>query len=737
MGSPARLSSRIRFGPFELDAAGGELRKAGILIKLRPQAVQVLRMLAERAGQMVTREEIRDRLWSDNTFVDFDRSINFCINQIRGALADDPEKPRYVETLPRRGYRFIASVTLEVPREPAATVGAVSTSGPRIVADKSTTGNSEGSGIVVLPSRPVEVPKRPWTREHPVAIAAALILTSLVAGFWSHKWLLLSKGPDLQKIRITKLTDSGAVVDVAISPDGGYVVYAQSDGEKQSLRLRQVATSSDVQILPPEDGSFHGLTFSPDSQFIYFVRTDPNDPFFKYLYAIPILGGFTKKLITDVDSPVSFSPDGRRFAYERCISAQNQIDVRIANADGTSDKVLTSIPNASCFLYQPGMSWSPDGRTLAIPLLHYGKPEPWVLHVMSVADGSVRTLYSSPSGLGRPAWLAEENALLVPHYDPAARRSQLWIISYPGGKARRLTNDLNDYDAALDIMRHGDTVAAIAGTAMANVWAFPNADPARGRQLTSGNLLMSDPAEARDGRILSIGGNGVIWAVNADGGRRTIFSQVQNAGWPTTCADYIVVTSFGAGVVTLLRLDADGSNPVKLASGSLWSPTCSRDGRFVFYVTVNSPQKIWRVPMDGGTPVQIAEVLGDGIAGDISVSPKGQFIAYPFNHYTGPARPGYEVAIIPVGGGAPVKTFDVPVSSGTRWSPRGKGIQYAVTQNGTTNLWEQPLAGSEPRQVTNFTSGRIFDFNWSLDGKRLLLTRGSVSSDVVLLSNLR
>ena len=88
--------------------AGGELRKGGIPIKLRPQAVQVLLMLAERAGQMVTREEMRDRMWSANTFVDFDRSINFCINQIRGALADVPEKPRYVETLPRRGYRFIA-----------------------------------------------------------------------------------------------------------------------------------------------------------------------------------------------------------------------------------------------------------------------------------------------------------------------------------------------------------------------------------------------------------------------------------------------------------------------------------------------------------------------------------------------------------------------------------------------------------------------------------------------------
>jgi len=112
MASPARFLSRFRFGAFELDAASGELRKSGMPIKLRLQAAQVLLLLAERSGHIVTREEIRERLWSDNTFVDFERGINFCVNQIRAALGDDAENPRYIETLPRRGYRFIAPVTV-------------------------------------------------------------------------------------------------------------------------------------------------------------------------------------------------------------------------------------------------------------------------------------------------------------------------------------------------------------------------------------------------------------------------------------------------------------------------------------------------------------------------------------------------------------------------------------------------------------------------------------------------
>src|SRR5215469_6782281 len=121
MASLVGVPSVVRFGAFELDAANGALRKAGVSLKIHPQPLQVLLLLAEHAGQTVTREEIQRCLWGDNTFVDFERGINFCINQIRATLGDDAEKPKYVETLPRRGYRFIAQVSIET----AATVPAV------------------------------------------------------------------------------------------------------------------------------------------------------------------------------------------------------------------------------------------------------------------------------------------------------------------------------------------------------------------------------------------------------------------------------------------------------------------------------------------------------------------------------------------------------------------------------------------------------------------------------------
>ena len=728
MASSLPASPKIRFGAFELDAAAGKLFKSGTPIKLQPQPIRVLLLLTERPGQVVTREQIQLCLWGDSTFVDFERGINFSINQIRGALSDSAEKPRYIETLPRVGYRFIAQLSRDSIPHPA--LPAVALPGGKVYDWPA------GSRTVVTaaPDTPA-IPRFRWKRVYILPVAVA-VLTGLIAFYGVRKWMPRNNQLDIQHIQITKLTESGTISDVAISPDGRYVIYAQSHGEKEGLRLRQITTHSDVQILQPQDGSFHGLTFSPDGSYVYFVRTDPKDLFFKYLYVMPTLGGATRKLFTDVDSPVAFSPDGRRFTYERCAAADNHIDIRVASTDGSGDARLATIGNVSCFMYQAGLSWSPDGRVLAIPLKHFGKPERWVVHILSMADGTVRELYASPNAFGRPTWLPEGNALLLPHYDETVHRSQLWTITYPSGEARRLTNDLNDYDVAMDMTRNGDQVAAVAGSAISNVWLYPDPGSGRGRQVTAGNMPMFDVAQSPDGRILSISGDGEMWAANV-GGNQHAFVGINNAGWLTPCGQFIVLASFGSGEVTLMRIDPDGSNPMKLTSGSLWSPACSPDGQFVFYVNVDSPQKIWRIPVAGGSPVQIAEIMGDDISGRLSVSPDGQFLAYPYSRYSSAAGPGWNLVIIPAGGGPPVKTFNVPIGfSGTRWSPQGQSLLYTLTQNGTSNLWEQPVAGGVPRQVTKFAAGRIFDFNWTADGKQLLLTRGSVSSDVILLSNL-
>jgi Tol biopolymer transport system component len=165
---------------------------------------------------------------------------------------------------------------------------------------------------------------------------------------------------------------------------------------------------------------------------------------------------------------------------------------------------------------------------------------------------------------------------------------------------------------------------------------------------------------------------------------------------------------------------------------------CSGDGNFVFFANGEQPQRIWKVPIMGGTPQYVSDILGDQATGVLAISPDGKLLAYPYTQYGRVPSEGWRVAVMSAEGGPPLKQFNVPGGMlGVRWSPSGRGFEYVWTQNGAANLWEQPLAGGQPKQLTRFTNGQIFDFNWSLDHTRLLLTRGDVSSDAVLLGQLR
>jgi len=340
MASSAPASTKIRFGTFEVDATSGELRKSGILLKLQPQPFRVLLLLIERAGQVVTREEIQRCLWTDSTFVDFEHGINFSINQIRAALADNAEKPRYVETLPKRGYRFIGAV-----EQPPAGSLSVLKRAPELALEKA-------------------APRR-W-RVIAAIVSIVVAVSAAAAYFYFRKPRPLAL--NLDGMHIARLSGSGKAEDVAISPNGQYVVYVLRDGEKRSLNVRQVATRGDLQILPPEVVRLHGLTFSPDGNYIFFIRTDKENFKIGSLYQMPVLGGTPHALIRRVDSPVSFSPDGKQFAFVRENTADNMDELIVANADGSGERVLAR-PGPGP---EAGPAWSPDGHTIAMTAFEYG-----------------------------------------------------------------------------------------------------------------------------------------------------------------------------------------------------------------------------------------------------------------------------------------------------------------------------------------------------------------------------
>jgi Tol biopolymer transport system component len=231
-----------------------------------------------------------------------------------------------------------------------------------------------------------------------------------------------------------------------------------------------------------------------------------------------------------------------------------------------------------------------------------------------------------------------------------------------------------------------------------------------------------------------------LWIMNTDGTHERFAVDAQDQNF-TGCGRYIVFESSRSSTNQLMRMNQDGTNPVVLTTGNTWGPACSADGNFVYYTAVSEPRwKIRRVPIQGGPSVDIAESPAQQIPGRVAISPDGTTIAFPYDGET--SEPVVKIGVIPIGGGPLIKSFDIPsdfngVINSLHWSPDGRSLQYPIDRNGATNLWEQPLSGGPPRQLTRFPSGRIFDFNWSPDGKQMSLSRGETTGDVVLLRNPR
>lgn len=752
----------LEFGPFRMDLEERVLMRDQETIPLSPKAFETLLVLVQHSERVVLKDDLMKTLWPD-TFVE-ESNLSQHIFQLRKALGEKAHDPEYVVTVPGRGYRFAQKVA-EIT-EPDGDLVVHSRSIQTVTVEE--TESAQSSAAI---ASFVRLRQRPWSWI--LGASAAVVLTLIVVagftGYGLHRWTLPTPSSNFERLRFTKITSSGKAVDVAISPDGNYIVYSQRDRNGAGLWLRQVSSGSDVQILPSEEPEIRGLTFSPEGNSIYFIRERKDIYSFKDLYAMPILGGPYRLLTKDIDAPVSFSPDGQQFVYTRGIPPPDGNEIRVANSDGSNDRLLATIYGTS-FSFQAGAAWSPNGRTIAVSLMLRGQRSGYVVDSVSAVNGSVREVLWNAGVIGRPLWLPEGDKVLV-DVDDSTGRGQLWTITFPQGERRRVTNDLANWGIRIDSTRDARKVAAVQWSLSANIWEGSATNPSEARQITFGEMPMVAAVPGTAGKILAVSGDGRLWIMNEDGTERRLFSNLRDVAPPIMCGQFAVLTSYASGAgeesradagslnaikmasgrflvqrsyqsspANIVRIDADGLNATSLASGVVYSPTCSPDGKLLFYVLMGgNPLKILRMPIEGGQPTVVGEIPSATIRGTLRASPDGQFLAFPYEEFV--PKPALKLAVISIDRGQIHETFDAPPGvyreACLRWSPDSKALQYLLTKGDVTNIWEQPLAGGSPKQITNFASGRIFDFNWSQDGKLLLTSRGEITSDVVLLSNFR
>ena len=765
----------FKFKNFTLDLEKRVLLRDGEPVPLTPKAFDTLALLVRRSGHVVGKDELLEEIWAD-AFVE-ESTIAQNIFTLRKALGRNHAENQFIETVPKHGYRFIADVevvdgvTTAEPEIESGRAAHNATAGEKIsdaeIRDSETgdaeIDDAEAVGAVSKGAQANENEERDTAAVNVMAgtattfnfhtkLLAPLVLLLAVAIAAAVGLLRFTRTNEAaadfaaQPMRTTQLTNTGRVLRAAVSPDGKYVAYIQSERGQESLWLRQVEIAGGIEIAPPSGSHFVGITFSPDSNSVFYVKYG-KDEAGSGLYQVPVLGGAARKILTDVDSQISFAPDKRHFTFMRNDLSRKEAHLIIANLDDAGQRDL-ALRAGVHWITDAAPAWSPDGKVITFTArIQTSKSARTIASLLEVrvADGRQSIINTRQwDAIQAIEWLADGTGLIIAARDNVSLLAhQLWQIDYPGGGARAITKDLNSYSSA-GVTADMKSLVTILHRRIANLWIVPSDRPSEAVQIHSGNskdLGWTLGVEwLRDGKIIygsTASGKEDVWLMNADGSDQKQLTTTPGANFEPTVSDdgrtVVYVSKAADATQNLWKMNLDNGAHAQLTNGNFdLRPDISPDGRWVVYMSViqDSPT-LWKIPIDGGAPIQ----LSDKIAAVPRVSPDGRFIAC---FYRAQVETHSKFAVLPFDGGEPVKVFDRTlttfVEAGIRWTPDGRALSFIDNRDGVSNVWLQPLDGSPPKQLTNFTSETIFRFAWSPDGRMIVAERGTETGDIVLIN---
>ena len=548
-------------------------------------------------------------------------------------------------------------------------------------------------------------------------------------------------------IESTRLTSTGTATAAAISHDGRYVVHNGGSDGKGGLWLLQVTTRSSTPIVPAMKGGFWGLAFSPDGENVLYLNS-PTDNSAASLFRVPLLGGgVPTKVVENIDTAPAFSPDGAAMAFHRRLADGGSVIVR-ANADGSGQRELAKRGRTDPY---SGLSlaWSPDGTMIAS---FAGKPPGRNVRVVLVnADnGDERPLGDARFFTAEELfWVGDGSAVVIAANENLRGRwnwnTQLWSIAYPAGALRRITPNDGSYLTAA-APKDGRSLVTIRDELRASLWVLPDGDSTRARRITNSSTGREGATGIEwtlDGRIVysaAAHDNYDLWIAKSDGSESRQLTNVGGTANPRLRPDGsgLFFTATGetsdGGEVRSMELDGSNSRVIE-TGGRIFRGIMEVSGSHLYLRTqASGAPESFRVPIAGGArePLFTDPASVPPNFNFFCMSPDGRRAA---GIYTSPDGNGHAVVSID-GSEGPVKIPYIHTPSvwpRTSWAPGAQALDDLVVQEGTINIWRFPLDGSAPRPVTSFTSEDIFNFRWSRDGKTLAVSRGTISSDVVLI----
>ncbi|MDB6010575.1 MAG: transcriptional regulatory protein-like protein [Gammaproteobacteria bacterium] len=724
MNEPPRKSGpqRIRFEDFEADLRTEELFKSGTKLRLPHQSFCVLAMVLERAGQLVTREELRARLWPAGTLIEYDQRLNAAVNRLREALLDSAEAPRFIETLPKRGYRFIAAV------EPG---GGNVTTPPEVNIPRS-------EGPAASPSRPADITDKPplasktrSPRKVWFAAAAGLTAIALIAVTVA---VMTGRSPTRsafgrQVVPLASLP--GKEIAPTFSPDGSQIAFGWNEGTDSDhqfdLYVKSLG-SERLLRLTHHPSRWISSAWSPDGSTIAFLRqTDEGAG----IFVIPALGGSERSIVTNGVAvgyiQISWSPDGRRLAYS-AYGPTGAPQVNIVSLETANTRPVSPAPEC---LNAADPAFSPDGKQLALVCI--SSSAVYTVYVLGLVDGSVRalaTMLGEPQGL---SWAADGSRLILSN--DAGDGGELWQLTLSGEREQL---PFGEDGSAPTVAARGGRMAYVRGRKTVDIWradltaAQPEESAAKLIYSTRTQVV---PRYSRDGMHIAFqsnrSGSVEIWMTDAQGGdldRLTSFNGPL-ASAPSWCSDgkRIAFDSRVSGISAIYIEDINERVPHKLvtSSGNLSHPAWSEDCRWLFAIDGNNV--LYRIASSGGPAERFTDHLSSYA---VVVAERLVFNVLDSE--------GVVLWSKPVGGGPQAPLERMPrVSYEDSWAATPTGIYYTDSGSKPVSVNFYELASRSTRRLMTLKQtpipGTGPGISVSPDGRWLLYGQaGDESSEIML-----
>ena len=553
--------------------------------------------------------------------------------------------------------------------------------------------------------------------------------------------------PPFGSVSMRKLSRSGTVITATFSPDGRKIAFATGESGTfaggpigpESLRIRSVDSAADTVLIPSGNHHFAGITFSPDGSAIDFpLQRSGGAP--NSLFRVNVLGGTPRKIVDHVDSPVTYSSDGSRFAFIRETGGESVL--LQANRDGSGERRIASIKLPEYLDYP---AWSKDGSVFACTLVHRARNETAVV-LVDAKTGAIRTLgpqrWRFIRGL---SWIRDGRFLILAGRPHDAVNYRVWALEKATGKVFPVSSETDDI-VRVSMPASGKRLVGIQRSKTSRLVLTrtePTGDPVKGARWTTamtGSVAGGGSravAWTKDGRIVYEIEH-QLFVSHPNGSDRIQLTFGGENKNPSVCDDgkHLLYYSGSSATGEIWRVPLRGGTPLRLAvGGAFGGPVCGPDVRWFVLASATGAGRptMYRHSTAGGEP----EPLSLGLAEMPAMLSDGSRIAY----FTGPgaARRSGRDAIEVVGpqGGVPLHRFPLPnnvdVLARLKWTPDRAGIAYSMHREGSANLWVQPVKGGPPRQLTHLQTSRIFAFDWSWDGRQIGIVMGVEPNDMILI----